>query len=230
MAKDPAVLFYTSDFLSGTAFFSDAEKGIYITLLCEQHQLWSIPESHLINRCGSINSPIVKKFIRDTDGTWYNDRMRKESIKRKIFCESRRESVSKRYNKSTCVDSYVAHTNIRMENENENRNEDINTLKKGDARGKQEYSSEVINIYNLYPAVDTNNNNRSTGKGSKDKDKIARMIKDIGYDQLKTRIENYLQNCNRSKEWLKNFSVLLNNLPEIVEMKNLPRKAMPCTL
>jgi len=38
MAKDPAFLFYSSDFLSGTFTLSNEHKGMYITLLCLQHQ------------------------------------------------------------------------------------------------------------------------------------------------------------------------------------------------
>ena len=38
MAKDPAVLFYTQDFLVGTMTMSYEQKGKYITLLCLQHQ------------------------------------------------------------------------------------------------------------------------------------------------------------------------------------------------
>lgn len=118
MAKDPAVLFYTSDFLSGTSFFNHDQKGKYITLLCEQHQLGSIPEEHLIDVCGGLNTDVAKKFIKDSDGTYYNVRMREESDKRRAFCESRRKSIEKRYIRNTYVPSYV----LRMENENENEN------------------------------------------------------------------------------------------------------------
>lgn len=45
--KDPAVLFYTSDFLSGVTFLSMEQRGQYITLLCTQHQHGSIPENQL---------------------------------------------------------------------------------------------------------------------------------------------------------------------------------------
>jgi hypothetical protein len=75
----------------------------------------------------------------------------------------------------------------------------------------------IQDIYDLYPSSDKNNNRRPTGKCSKDKDKISKLIKNIGFEQLKLRIEDYLKNCDRTKEWLKNFSVLLNNLPEITE-------------
>ena len=39
MAKDPAMLFYTKDFLTGVAFLNMKERGQYITLICLQQQL-----------------------------------------------------------------------------------------------------------------------------------------------------------------------------------------------
>ena len=153
MGKDPAVLFYTSDFLTGTAFFSKAQRGEYITLLCEQHQLWSIPEEHLISVCGSLESPVAKKFKKDKDGSWYNTRMREETEKRQKYADSRRKNIGSRWDKNdkplsgkkidsvhmnnTCnthVDTYGIH----MENENENVIKD----KKEDI--KQPTESEIV--------------------------------------------------------------------------------------
>lgn len=88
--KDPAVLFYTKDFLTGTSFFSDAERGQYIRLLCEQHQNGHIPENHMVSVCLSLGSPVVKKFVQDKDGMYYNERMDIEIEKRRQFTESRR--------------------------------------------------------------------------------------------------------------------------------------------
>jgi len=88
--KDPAVLFYTSDFLTGTAYFTDAERGQYIRLLCEQHQNGHIPENHMVSVCLSLGSPVIKKFTQDEQGFYYNIRMDEEIIKRKEFTDSRR--------------------------------------------------------------------------------------------------------------------------------------------
>lgn len=43
--KDPAFLFYSKDWLEGTAEMLPAEKGIYIDLLSHQHQKGDLPES-----------------------------------------------------------------------------------------------------------------------------------------------------------------------------------------
>lgn len=92
MSKDPAVLFYTSDFLTGTAFFTDEQRGQYIRLLCEQHQNGHIPENHMLTICLSLGSPVVKKFVRDADGNFYNERMETEIQKRANFISSRRDN------------------------------------------------------------------------------------------------------------------------------------------
>jgi uncharacterized protein YdaU (DUF1376 family) len=41
--KDPAFLFYSKDWLEGTAEMLPEEKGVYIDLLCHQHQKGSLP-------------------------------------------------------------------------------------------------------------------------------------------------------------------------------------------
>ena len=124
MAKDPAVLFYTSDFLSGVSFMTMEERGKYITLLCEQHQHWSIPENHMINICGSLDSEVVKKFKKDGN-VYYNERMREEARKRSDFCKSRSNNKSGRPKKESYDNHKNNHMNNHMENENENINKDV---------------------------------------------------------------------------------------------------------
>jgi hypothetical protein len=41
--KDPAFLMYSKDWLEGTAEYMPDEKGVYIDLLCHQHQKGSLP-------------------------------------------------------------------------------------------------------------------------------------------------------------------------------------------
>jgi uncharacterized protein YdaU (DUF1376 family) len=43
MAKDPAFLFYSKDWIEGTAEMLPEEKGVYIDLLAHQHQSGSLP-------------------------------------------------------------------------------------------------------------------------------------------------------------------------------------------
>lgn len=80
--------------------------------------------------------------------------------------------------------------------------------------------SLVEEIYSLYPGKDVNNQGRTTGKGSNDKKKIEKVLRS-GYP-LKNAIENYVRECARTKTYLKNFSVFLNNLPDEKEISEVP--------
>jgi uncharacterized protein YdaU (DUF1376 family) len=95
MAKDPAVLFYTSDFLLGVSNLTMEERGQYITMLCLQHQNGRLSDKTIRLTVGSVSVDVLSKFLQDEEGNFYNKRMEDESIKRKNFAESRRSNGSK---------------------------------------------------------------------------------------------------------------------------------------
>lgn len=143
MSKDPAVLFYTSDFLSGTQFFSDEQCGQYIRLLCQQHQLGHIPEQHMLNICKTYDNPVFSKFIKDKEGLFFNERMDQEKSKRIAYSESRRKNISFRY-KHTHEATYVKPMKVHMENENENDNDNINGNKDRVVRERKPHSNHEV--------------------------------------------------------------------------------------
>ena len=122
MSKDPAVLFYTSDFLTGTALMSNEQVGKYIRLLCIQHQKGVLSEKDMLKICDSYDEDIYEKFDKSDEG-YYNKRMRDEFEKRKKYSESRANNRKKKEDMSNICKSYEEH----MENENEN--EDVNNTK-----------------------------------------------------------------------------------------------------
>ena len=81
MAKDPAFLFYPSDFLTGTMFMSDAEVGKYTRLICAQHQHGGIIDKVSFNAMVGENQIIKSKFI-ETETGFYNERLTIEMDKR----------------------------------------------------------------------------------------------------------------------------------------------------
>jgi alkylated DNA repair dioxygenase AlkB len=135
MAKDPAVLLYTQDFLVGTMTMNYEQKGKYIHLLCLQHQKVKLTLKDLKTVLTEEDVDVFEKFPLNSDGFYYNIRMYEEAIKRKNYSESRRNNrskktsdldvnnLSKRYDE-TYDTTYVPH----MENENENENEDVNDI------------------------------------------------------------------------------------------------------
>lgn len=135
--KDPAFLFYSSDFLSGTMLMTDEEIGQYIKLLCLQHQKGHLKEKDMLNICKTYNEDIFSKFIKDEEGNYYNERLEYEANKRKAYSESRRNNRKKKEETKTyeedmknICNSYEEH----MENENINININKNIINNKDNR------------------------------------------------------------------------------------------------
>ncbi|MCK4258783.1 MAG: DUF1376 domain-containing protein [Halanaerobiales bacterium] len=134
--KSPAVLFYTSDFLTGVSNLTMKERGQYITMLSLQHQQGRLSKKTLIINIGEledISPDVLSKFIIDKDGNYYNERMEEESIKRNAYVKSRYDNGykggrPKNVEKNHKVNHKVKHKVKHMPNHigNENDNEDIN--------------------------------------------------------------------------------------------------------
>lgn len=152
MAKDPAFLFYTSDFLVGTMTMTHDQVGKYIRLLCLQHQKGKLTSSDIEHFGASNDSSILEKFVC-TEGTYYNTRLQEESEKRKKHSEHQKNNASMRWQYQTnakpmptecqtdakpmpnvCDGNAIAMP-LENENENVNVNEDVNVVK-GGAGGK----------------------------------------------------------------------------------------------
>jgi DnaD/phage-associated family protein len=133
--KDPAFLFYSSDFLSGTMLMTDEEIGQYIKLLCLQHQKGHLKEKDMLNICKTYNEDIFSKFKKDEEGNYYNERLEYEANKRKAYSESRRNNRKKKetYEKDmkNICNSYEQH--MGNANANENRNINKNNSKVNDS-------------------------------------------------------------------------------------------------
>jgi hypothetical protein len=91
MSKDPAFLFYSKDWIEGTADLMPDEKGVYIDLLCYQHQRGYLPleTERLARLVGLGHDEFLKiwkileaKFNRTVDGM-VNQRLSKEVEARK---------------------------------------------------------------------------------------------------------------------------------------------------
>lgn len=92
--KDPAFLFYSSDFMMGCANLTMEERGQYITLLCIQHQNGHLSEKTIKISLGNVSEDVMVKFKKDKNGLFYNDRLEAEIDKRSKFTNSRRENGS----------------------------------------------------------------------------------------------------------------------------------------
>jgi hypothetical protein len=194
MAKDPAFLFYSNDFLSGTFTMSDEQVGKYIRLLCLQHQKYELSEKDMLNICKSYDEDIYCKFLVN-NGKYFNERLRNEAERRKAYSLSRKANRENSKNdlkikkvqkngKSVSL-SYDKHMETETETETVNRTKDIKSSKKNFLclfansefydfpqfkvafLANEKYAGYDVNYY--YEAV----KNWSAGKGAMKKDWIA---------------------------------------------------------
>ena len=95
--KDPAILFYTQDFLVGTMTMTDEQVGQYIRLLCLQHQRGGgLSHKDIVKICGGEDVEIFSQFKKTDDGLYYNQRLADEADRRKNYSESRRQNRLKK--------------------------------------------------------------------------------------------------------------------------------------
>jgi hypothetical protein len=126
MAKDPAFLFYSSDFLNGVSDLTMEERGQYITLLCLQHQKGSLSEKTVRLTVGSVSVDVMRKFEKDEQGNYFQSRLKEEIEKRVNFTESRRNNGFKGGRPKASEKPSGYPTPNLMENVNINENEDKN--------------------------------------------------------------------------------------------------------
>lgn len=131
MSKDPAFLFYTNDFQSGTLFFTDEQVGKYIRLLMAQHQHGHLSEKQVLFICKTHDTEVLSKFVKDENGMYFNEKLESVINARAKFTESRRNNRlgkkkdnSEQQEVNNTSNSYVEH--MENENEIENINKDEN--------------------------------------------------------------------------------------------------------
>lgn len=131
MAKDPAFLFYSQDFIVGIQTMTFEDRGKYISLLCMMHQQGRMKEETIRFLVGSISDNLKSKFCIDENGFWFNKRLESESEKRKIFTESRRNNGLMGGRPKEKLKPKGKPKNNHMVNHMEDVNEDVNKKEKG---------------------------------------------------------------------------------------------------
>jgi uncharacterized protein YdaU (DUF1376 family) len=214
MAKDPAFLFYSSDFLSGIADLTMEERGQYITLLCLQHQKGNLTEKTIKIAVPNISTDVLSKFIKDEDGNYFNKRLSEEILKRKTHSERQRENVLKRWNKTNDGNTNEDTNNIPNKYDGntmviplENENEDVNINDIENYKLNIEYNvEENFNFYlqnnDIIKAFIENGENNI-----KDKDFLITRLKEfnVKISEVGDNKKTFLEYCSHFRNWnLKN--------------------------
>lgn len=90
--KPPAFQFYPDDFLGGTVTMNNAERGLYISLLCIQWSRGSVSQAD-IDRIATPSfsgdvAIVIDKFKVGKDGLFRNERLESERKKQTSYRES----------------------------------------------------------------------------------------------------------------------------------------------
>lgn len=126
MAKDPAFLFYSSDWLTGTMMLNWEDKGKYIQLLASMHQHGRLNEETIWLLVGSVSVLLKSKFKIDEEGRWYNERLEQEAKKRSDYQESRRKNGQKGGRPKGKIENHMDnHMRNHMANHTDNDNIDV---------------------------------------------------------------------------------------------------------
>lgn len=172
MAKDPAFLFYSQDFLVGTMAMPFEDRGKYITLLCYMHQNGHISEETIRLLVGSVSDILRLKFQIDETGKWFNERLDIEAAKRAKFTESRvlngnkggrpkKEEPTEKLQETTRLSIDKPKENL-IENEDESVNE--NGFKIELPLNVETIYDKIINYYNLKTGQKLKSSTKSTKK------------------------------------------------------------------
>lgn len=159
MAKSPAVMLYTSDFLVEVMDMTMDARGKYITLLCLQHQKGHLSEK-TIKACVKTLPPEVReKFEQDENGYYFNRKLDEEIERRNAYSESR--SKNRTSDSASSVKNICASHDEHMENEDEmkmNMNKKMNIETENDTEMKEDIPSasdkcQVSMIRDLYHEI-----------------------------------------------------------------------------
>lgn len=197
MSKDPAFLFYSSDFLTGVSDLTMEERGQFITLLCLQHQKGHLTKKVMQLQCHGIpTADVLAKFRIDENGLYYNERVEQEREKRAAHSVKQRENAFKRWNKDKLSTKQTLSDGnaMAMPLENENENEDVNEI-----------------IVEIYPAFSDFWDLYDKKIGSREKiEKKWNSITQKTKEQIIDYLPGYLE-ATPEKAYRKNPLTFLNN-------------------
>lgn len=198
MAKDPALLFYTSDFLTGTMLMNDQQVGKYIRTMCLMHQ--SKGKLDRASFDAFVIDPLVRSKFEIGDKEVTNNRLLFEMQRRQLFCESRRISRSHGKQRTSDVrESYVE----RMETETANETITTNTTILN--------NSKFDDLWNMYPKRIGRKQAFKAFKSSVRTDDDLRLIN--------AAMVNYKQSERVLRGFVQNGSTWFNNWQDWVEFK-----------
>lgn len=135
MAKDPAFLFYPGDWQGGTSTFSRFLKGCYLDVLIAQFNSGHLSLEEIKTVLGSDFGQswpaLQKKFKKDADGLFFNEKLHTEIVRRNEYSKSRSDNRKGKTHVKDMLNTSVTYVK-HMETGIETGIEDLEKLKEYD--------------------------------------------------------------------------------------------------
>lgn len=215
MAKDPAFLFYPSDWDGGTKLFTRAQKGAYMDLLmCQFHSghMTSHDVAHVLGQNdfdAMWESKLKAKFQQDEDGNFFNQRLEDEQLRRKKWCASRNNNKqgSNQYNGHMTV-----HTGGHMVNRDENGIANATKTTKRTTKTTSLNNDEFEILWQLYP--------NKLGKKASLRHYNATVITPEDRESIHKALDNFIEYCkDKEPKFIQHGSTWFNNWHDWVDYK-----------
>ena len=144
-------MFYSQDFIMGTILMTNEQIGIYIKLLCFQHQHGGLINKLSFNELIGSHQVIKEKFIETDDG-FFNKRLADEMVKRSKKSTNLSANARKRWENQCKSNAIASRKHMPIEDENEDEiKDDIKKEKEDKVRHlsfvfllKEEYEKLII--------------------------------------------------------------------------------------
>ncbi|MBO5138711.1 MAG: hypothetical protein J6B89_03615 [Bacilli bacterium] len=99
--KDPAHLFYPSDFLALVCDLTFEERGELITIWCLQSQTGHLDSKTIKINVPNVSSDVLDKLVEDEEGKYYIQILEEAIQKRREYSAKQRAKAMQRWNPST---------------------------------------------------------------------------------------------------------------------------------
>lgn len=212
MAKDPAFLFYSQDFIMGTSLMSNSQIGLYIKLLCFQHQHGGLIDRDSFDELVKDDRLIRAKFVKTDDG-YFNERLMKEMNDRAIKSSNLSANALKGW-QNRCKSNAKAYADAmpkHMPIEDEDEDEDEVAVK----AKKVVFNFEQV--WARYP--------KRVGKKEAMRHFHATVKSEQDFTNINKALDNYLVSEDYLKGFIQNGSTWFNNWSDYLDIQAVTGKS-----
>lgn len=212
--------------INDTAYFSITHKTII-----EDLPVLDIKKQALKDRIDKmVELGLIKKEVSRNDcGTWVGYRLT-DVYEALIYDKNSRGGCSELHGGDVVDYNPNNYTTININYNNNKEKEDKSSIKKGpqnsgsianaaeeqndeyESRVKEDVNEFVEHIYSLYPTR-CPKRNTPTGKSSKDKERIKKLLKTYSKEDIEKVVRYEIQE-KYGKHYMANFATFLNNFPD----------------